>query len=90
MPYHYDPNEPRVPAGRRDGGQWTTDRYGEKGSIRVDVLENRGNGTVCVYDIKTGQSGLSPARMAEIAGTVFRTYAGTKRIIVTEIRPGVR
>jgi len=25
MPYrnHYDPNQPRVPAGQHDGGQWT-------------------------------------------------------------------
>jgi hypothetical protein len=62
-------------------------RYGAKGSIRIDVLENVGNGTVCVYDIKTGQSGLSPARMAEIAKTVLTAYPGTRRIIVSEIRP---
>jgi hypothetical protein len=23
MPYHYDPNQPRVPRGHSDGGQWT-------------------------------------------------------------------
>jgi hypothetical protein len=62
-------------------------RYGAKGSIRIDVLENVGNGTVCVYDIKTGRSGLSPARMAEIAGTVLTAYPRTQRIIVSEIRP---
>ena len=61
--------------------------YGAKGSIRIDVFENVGNGTVCVYDIKTGRSGLSPARMAEIATTVLAAYPGTRRIIVSEIRP---
>ncbi|MBX9775455.1 MAG: hypothetical protein K2Y71_13800 [Xanthobacteraceae bacterium] len=62
-------------------------RYGAKGSIRIDVLENVGNGTVCVYDIKTGRSGLIPARMAEIAKTVLKAFPGTQRIVVSEIRP---
>jgi hypothetical protein len=61
-------------------------RYGRRGSIRIDVLENVGDGTVCVYDIKTGQSGLSPKRMAEIAENAFKHFPGTQRIIVTEIR----
>jgi hypothetical protein len=26
--YHYDPNQPRVPAGQSDGGQWTRENYG--------------------------------------------------------------
>jgi hypothetical protein len=47
--------------------------YGRKDSIRVDVYENVNSTTVCVYDIKTGRSGLSPKRIAEIAMHVFRT-----------------
>jgi hypothetical protein len=39
-----------------------------------------------VYDIKTGRSGLSPKRMAEIAENAFKHFPGTQRIIVTEIR----
>jgi hypothetical protein len=62
-------------------------RYGEKGSIRIDVFENVGNGTVCVYDIKTGQAGLTMPRTAEIATNVFNRYPATQRIIVTEVRP---
>ena len=62
-------------------------RHGRRGSIRVDVLENAGGGTVCVYDIKTGTSGLSPARMAEIVGDTFKHFPNTKRIIISEIRP---
>jgi len=62
-------------------------KYGTKDSIRVDVLENVGNGTVCVYDIKTGRKGLDPARMAEIARAVKRSYGAESQIIVTEVRP---
>lgn len=46
--------------------------YGAKDSIRVDVLEDTGDGTVCVYDIKTGKRGLGFARTAEIARMVGR------------------
>jgi hypothetical protein len=61
--------------------------YGTKGSIRVDVLEEIDNETVCVYDIKTGQSGLSFPRMLEIAARVYK-HKRPKQIIVTEVRPG--
>lgn len=64
------------------------ENYGKRGSVRVDVLENVGDGTVCVYDIKTGKSGLTPARMAEIANNVHSLYPGTKRTLVIEARPG--
>lgn len=60
--------------------------YGTKDSIRVDVLENR-NETVCVYDIKTGQSGLLPGRMNEFAMAVGKHYKNAQRIIVMEVRP---
>jgi hypothetical protein len=61
--------------------------YGERGNIRVDVLENVRNGTVCVYDIKTGDRGLSLPRSLEIAKTVRWNYPSTSRIIVIETRP---
>jgi hypothetical protein len=60
--------------------------YGRSGSVRVDVLERVGNGTVCVYDIKTGDRGLSARRMVEIADNVHSRYLGTRRIIVIETR----
>lgn len=60
--------------------------YGVPGSVRIDVLENVGNGTVCVYDIKTGARKLSAPRSVEIAAVVFRRYRAIN-IIVTEIRP---
>ncbi|MBO6540915.1 MAG: hypothetical protein JJ969_16130 [Rhizobiaceae bacterium] len=61
--------------------------YGRPGSIRIDILENARNDTVCVYDIKTGRSGLLPGRSLEIANAVRNHYGPAKRIIVTEIRP---
>ncbi|MGE7468434.1 hypothetical protein ACQKLX_03265 [Bosea sp. NPDC003192] len=61
--------------------------YGSPNSLRIDVYEQRNNGIVCVYDIKTGKAGLSPARAAEIAGTVYKRFLGVRRIIVTEVRP---
>jgi hypothetical protein len=64
--------------------------YGRPGSIRVDVLERADGNVVCVYDIKTGQSrrsGLTPARMLEIAKNVLSAYPDARHVIVTEVRP---
>lgn len=63
------------------------ENYGVIGTRRIDVYENPRTGTVCVYDIKTGRSGLKPPRMLELASTVQYHYPGTQRIIVTEVRP---
>ncbi len=60
---------------------------GIKGSIRIDVFEDRGNLTICVYDIKTGLNGLSAKRVTEIAARVFRNFPHTLRIIIMEVRP---
>jgi hypothetical protein len=63
-------------------------RYGEKGTVRVDVLENRPKiATVCIYDIKTGERALYIPRMLEIARSVYKYYPNTERMIITEIRP---
>jgi hypothetical protein len=61
--------------------------YGQRGSIRVDVLELTDNMTVCVYDVKTGQKGLTPARFLEITRSVARAYPGYRNLIITEVRP---
>jgi hypothetical protein len=66
------------------------ENYGKKDSIRIDVLERVDTTTVCVYDIKTGRTGLSVPRMTEIASNVFKAFSGTQRIIVSEIRPKPR
>jgi hypothetical protein len=46
-------------------------RYARRNTVRVDVLENVKDGTVCVYDIKTGERTLLPVRMEEIARSVY-------------------
>lgn len=61
--------------------------YGTLGSVRIDVYERAANNTTCVYDIKTGDRGLSPARMVEIANASRKLFPGTRRIVVTEVRP---
>jgi hypothetical protein len=65
--------------------------YGQRGTIRIDALENRPQlSTVCLYDPKTGKRRLSFRRMQEIAETVQRNFPETEHIIVTEVRPGQR
>lgn len=61
--------------------------YGTKNSARIDVFENVRNGTVCVYDIKTGKAGLSPKRILEISTKVYESFNSAQRIVVIEIRP---
>ena len=62
--------------------------YGERGTVRIDILERADPVTACVYDLKTGRAGLSLARSAEIAGEVYKNFAiKPTRIIVTEVRP---
>lgn len=61
---------------------------GMKGTIRVDVYEDTQKGTACVYDIKTGRSGLSKARIVEIVSNVYKgSRSKPDRIIITEVRP---
>jgi hypothetical protein len=69
------------------GKQPEEPKYGTAGSIRIDVFEKARDDTVCVYDIKTGRSGLSRRRMAATARTVLKKHGAVRRIIVTEIRP---
>jgi len=57
-------------------------------NIILDVNEHiERTGTVCVYDIKTGASGLTRRRMFEIAKNAYGAFPHAKRFIVTELRP---
>lgn len=64
------------------------DRYGAKGSIRTDVvLRDEIGDIIAIYDVKTGEKGLSPARAAEL-----RTKTGASQnvpIIEMSISRGV-
>lgn len=64
-------------------------RYGERGSKRIDAYENRPEmSTVCVYDLKTGERGLSLPRMTELAQTAQALFGNKpEHIIVLEVRP---
>jgi hypothetical protein len=64
-------------------------RYGLKDSRRIDILEMREHNIVCVYDLRTGASGLSRARILEIYYHVLATYENAARIIITEVRPAL-
>ena len=69
-------------------------RYGTDGSIRVDVIEDFGNGTACIYDYKLGKAVLRPGRMLDIAQKTFESQRAIskddpgkiRRIIMTEVR----
>jgi hypothetical protein len=61
-------------------------RYGELGSVRIDVFEEADRSTVCIYDIKTGRGGFLPGRMRELADRTRMLY-GSARFILTEVRP---
>ncbi|WP_342363204.1 hypothetical protein [Terrarubrum flagellatum] len=60
--------------------------YGRIGSMRMDIFDVTRPTVACVYDIKTGKSGLPPARMNEIATTTRLNYPQAQQIIVTEMR----
>jgi hypothetical protein len=65
-------------------------QYGAQGSTRIDVYEHPpDSSTVCVYDLKTGERGLSSPRMTELAQTAQRLFGrDPKYILVVEVRPG--
>ena len=65
-------------------------KYGAPGSVRIDVLEKVNDGLVCVYDIKTGQAELSPARRQEIANNVQHLFGTNSRAtVIVEVKPRI-
>ena len=61
--------------------------YGYPRSIRVDAYEYRDDGTLCVYDLKTGKAGLSDRRADILANAIKLGFKPIRRIIVMEVRP---
>ncbi|MBK8455971.1 MAG: hypothetical protein IPL47_01700 [Phyllobacteriaceae bacterium] len=43
--------------------------YSQLGTVRIDVYENAGDGTICIYDLKTGRAGLDWLRALELTKT---------------------
>lgn len=64
--------------------------YGYPRTIRIDAVEYRKDGTVCVYDFKTGKSGMTRQRFLEIGRGGLSYVDKPMRAIVIQIRPTAR
>ena len=65
-----------------------SDRPGAKGSVRADANEETAARSLCIYDFKTGNEPLSPARATQLTYSAFRTRGKLyNRYYITEIRP---
>jgi len=58
--------------------------YGTKGGVRVDVIEYHPNGTVTVYDLKTGGATLTQSRITQIQNAINPTNPSS--VIVIQIK----
>jgi len=61
--------------------------YGYPRSIRVDAYEYRDDGTLCVYNLKTGKAGLADRRADILANAIKLGFNSVRRVIVMEVRP---
>lgn len=62
-------------------------RYGYPRSVRIDAYELREDGTLCIYDFKTGRRGIDERRWKELAVAPFRAIRNISRVVVIEVRP---
>jgi len=53
-----------------------------KGASRIDVLEDAGKGTVCIYDAKTGDSDMRQKQMLQYWQEALAFRKGTTRVYV--------
>lgn len=59
----------------------------ERDTVNLDVYEQVGEDLVCIYDIKTGKSQLSPKRMSQLARSVAKKYPNVKNFFTIQIQP---
>jgi hypothetical protein len=57
------------------------------GSSFLDVLHDVGNGTICIYDIKTGISGLGSRQIYQYWSEAKQAFEDAKWIYILEVRP---
>ncbi|MGB6175658.1 MAG: hypothetical protein WBF43_04820, partial [Methylocella sp.] len=57
------------------------------GSSFLDVLHDVGNGTLCIFDIKTGISGLGSRQIYQYWNAAKQAFVGAQRIYILEVRP---
>lgn len=72
---------------RAEGASGGEVSYGYPGSIRVDAYEYRRDGTLCVYDLKTGLANLPDRRAEIIANAAAMGFKPVLRVIVVAVRP---
>ena len=62
--------------------------YGKRGSSRLDVAEDRrkDTGSMCIYDVKTGNEGLTARRVGQLYTVSVQKY-GAAIFYIIEIRP---
>ncbi len=57
------------------------------GSSFLDVLHDVGNGTICIFDVKTGMSGLGSKQINQYWNEAKRAFGYAQRIYILEVRP---
>jgi len=57
------------------------------GSSFLDVLHDVGNGTICIFDIKTGIGGLGSRQINQYWNAAKRSFQDAQRIYILEVRP---
>ncbi len=57
------------------------------GSSFLDVLHDVGNGTICIFDIKTGLSGLGSRQINQYWNAAKDAFEDAQRIYILEVRP---
>jgi len=55
--------------------------------VRIDIIEEQANDVICVYDLKTGASGIARNRFWKLYENIKQKYPSFKRIIIIEVRP---
>jgi hypothetical protein len=76
----------KVKAGFLDGKSLPTGLR-VAGSSFLDVLHDVGNGTICIYDIKTGISGLGSRQIYQYWSEAKQAFVYARRIYILEVRP---
>lgn len=67
--------------------------YGTPGSRRFDAYEDVGNGTVCGYDVKTGERDLTGQRINELRDAAIGYYENRhngvrpRQVLIMQVKP---
>jgi hypothetical protein len=78
----------KVNAGFLDGESLPTGlRVAVAGSSFLDVLHDVGDGTICIFDIKTGISGLGSQQIYQYWDAATDAFKYAQRIYILEVRP---